>query len=170
METGLASSAQPERSSQQRATAAVAEWIDVLSSDRYRPMLRLLQEDDCRFLSEQPGFTPSMLIGLRLQRRRLLRAYLRRLDADFKHICTVLEIVRSQSPEDRPGLAWLLRNRVMFACSLMLVRLRLWLHEQGVGSVDVTGLVTRFDAMRLKLHTPAADSTPPDHAVGRSST
>ena len=33
------------------------EWLSELSTDRYRPMLRLLQETDFQFLRSQTGLT-----------------------------------------------------------------------------------------------------------------
>jgi hypothetical protein len=33
------------------------DLLDDLSIERYRPMLRLLDDQDLRFLREQPGFT-----------------------------------------------------------------------------------------------------------------
>lgn len=35
------------------------DWIMDLSADRYRPMCRLLDESDIRFLRSQPGATPA---------------------------------------------------------------------------------------------------------------
>jgi hypothetical protein len=40
-------------------------WIDDLSIDRYRPMLRLLSQEDVRFLRTQPGFTWRMATKFR---------------------------------------------------------------------------------------------------------
>jgi len=152
-----AATAEPERSSSERRSAALAEWIDVLSGEHYRPMLRLLNEDDWRFLRGQPGFTPEMIANLRTQRRRLFLGYLRRLDSDFQRVCLALEITRSRSPENRSSLAWvLLRSQCTFACGLVLLRLRLWLHAQGVGSVNVAGLVKLFNELRQKLCAAAA--------------
>ena len=37
-----------------------ATWIEELSSERYRPMLRLLDREDVEFLRVQPGFTARM--------------------------------------------------------------------------------------------------------------
>ena len=56
-----------------------ADWIDDLSVERYRPMLRLLDERDIEFLRSQPGFTPRMAARLRAQRTQIFRGYLRNL-------------------------------------------------------------------------------------------
>ena len=45
-----------------------AEWIEELSIERYRPMLRLLNQKDLLFLRAQPGFAPQMATDFRIQR------------------------------------------------------------------------------------------------------
>ena len=51
-----------------------AEWIDELSIERYRPMMRLLDSGDIEFLRAQPGFTPKMVTKLRAQRCQIFAA------------------------------------------------------------------------------------------------
>ena len=70
------------RSSQRRPLTA--HWIEELSLERYRPMMRLLDPDDLEFLRSQPGFTWRMASRLRAQRCQLFRSYLRSLDEDFQ--------------------------------------------------------------------------------------
>jgi hypothetical protein len=136
-----------------------AEWIDELSIERYRPMMRLLSGEDLEFLRSQPGFNPRMAARLRLQRCRIFRGYLRCLSVDFKRVCTALKVLMLQSRHDRPDLASaLVRQQVMFACGMTLVQSRVFLYRWGVCGVDVTSLVKIFEAMRLELRrlVPAA--------------
>jgi hypothetical protein len=129
-----------------------AEWIDELSVDRYRPMLRLLDESDLRFLESQPDFDPRMVSRLRAQRSRIFRGYLKSLEADFKRTCAALKLLMLQSRHDRPDLASaLIRAELNFAFGVALVRARLALYRLGLGGVDVRGLVKLFDAVRLEL-------------------
>src|ERR1051326_1180180 len=60
-----------------------ADWINELSIARYRPMERLLNEDDFRFLADYPGFDKKMLRRIRAERRKILRCYLDCLTRDF---------------------------------------------------------------------------------------
>jgi hypothetical protein len=131
-----------------------AEWIDQLSVERYRPMLRLLNQEDVHFLRTQPSFTPQMATKFRIQRCQLFQGYLRDLDNDFKRICMALKVLMVQSKHDRPDLAsLLLRNQITFAFCMMMVQARLVCYRHGFGSVDVTALVRLFDGMRLELRT-----------------
>ena len=129
-----------------------SEWIDELSIERYRPMMRLLGDEDLTFLRSQPGFTPRMAAKLRIQRCRIFRGYLRSLNADFRRVCAALKLIMLHSEDDRPDLAEVLvRHQMMFAMGLMAVEFRLFLYRWDLCDVDVTGLVKVFDAMRLEL-------------------
>src|SRR5260370_34935300 len=69
--------------------------LPVLSPDKYRPMERLLQEEDFRFLSSQPGFSPSLGRHFRTERRRLFVSFLRNLSNAFGRVsmpCHILII------------------------------------------------------------------------------
>src|ERR1700722_16959829 len=62
------------------------DWISELSATRYRPMERLLADDDYRFLASQPGCDNKMLRRVRSERRRLFRGYLACLSRDFGRV------------------------------------------------------------------------------------
>jgi hypothetical protein len=129
-----------------------AEWIDELSMERYRPMLRLLDGEDLRFLQSQPGFTPRMVSRLRAQRCQIFRGYLRCLSSDFGRVCGAVKLLMLQSRRDRPDLAVvLLRSQFSFATAMLLVYGRLGLYRLGICGVDVSDLVRTFDLMRVEL-------------------
>jgi hypothetical protein len=129
-----------------------AEWIDELSADRYRPMLRLLDGEDLQFLRTQPGFTPTMATKLRIQRCQIFGGYLHDLDDDFKRICMALKVLMVQAKQDRPDLASVLvKSQMTFAYGMMTTQARLMCYRYGLGGVNVTGLVKLFDGMCLEL-------------------
>jgi hypothetical protein len=129
-----------------------AEWIDELSIERYRPMMRLLDGGDLEFLRSQPGFTPRMATKLRVQRCQIFRGYLRCLNGDFQRVCAAMKVLMLQSRHDRPDLAGVLvQHQAMFAWGMAMVYSRLFLYRWGVCGVDVTSLVRIFDLMRLEL-------------------
>jgi hypothetical protein len=130
------------------------EWLDELSIERHRPMLRLLDEEDLDFLRLQPGFTPEMATKFRIQRCQLFNEYLGDLDNDFKRICMALKVLMVQSKYDRPDLASVLVHKQMtFAYAMTTVQFQLVFYRYGMGSVDVTDLMKLFDGMRLELRT-----------------
>ncbi len=129
-----------------------AEWISELSTDRYRPMVRLLDSTDIQFLRSQPGYTRQMESRLRAQRCQIFRGYLRCLNLDFQRVATALKIVMSQSENDRPDLAAaLVHHQLRFAVGMQVVRFRLFLFQYGIGSVNVMNLLNVFDFMRVEL-------------------
>ena len=131
-----------------------ANWIEELSLDRYRPMLRILAADDFGVLRSQPGYTPEMLAKLRSQRCRIFREYLRALREDFARVCLALKLLMVQAGNDRPDLAsTLLRKQLQFAFGVAAVEVRLALYSWGIGSVEVAGLLAVFDGLRVELRT-----------------
>lgn len=128
------------------------EWIDDLSIERYRPMMRLLDARDIEFLRTQPGFTPRIAARLRAKRCQIFREYLRCLSADFNRVCMALKVLMLQSGHDRPDLAAaLVRSQVRFVFGVMAVQVRLVCFRFGVCGVSVSGLVGTFDGLRIEL-------------------
>jgi hypothetical protein len=135
------------------ALPVTARWINELSTDRYRPMMRLLDSSDIDFLRSQPGFTTQMESRLRAQRCQIFRGYLRCLQLDVKRVATALKFLMAQAERDRPDLAAaLLQHQLQFATSMLTVRCRLLLYQWGIGHVDVTSLLQVFDVMRMELN------------------
>src|SRR5215469_12538051 len=74
-----------------------ADWINELSAERYRPMLRLLRDDEMNFLKSQPGFTEAQAAQFRSERARVFRGYLRCLHADFGRVTMAIRVLMVQS-------------------------------------------------------------------------
>ena len=128
------------------------DWINDLSVARYRPMERLLSEEDYRFLASQPGFDKRMLRRLRSERRKVFRGYLACLSRDFSLVGAALRLMMMYSAQDRPELAGILyKQQAFFALGMLSVQWRLLLHACGVGTVDVRGLVSAMESMRIEL-------------------
>src|SRR5579864_5197895 len=72
-------------------------WINELSVERYRPMMRLLDEADFEFLAAQPGMDRKSIRQLRLQRVRIFRGYLRDLNTDFACVCLAIKLIMLQA-------------------------------------------------------------------------
>lgn len=129
-----------------------AEWIDDLSIERYRPMLRLLDGKDLAFLRIQPGFTPRMEKQLRRQRCQIFQGYLRALSLDFRRICAAIRLVILYSKNDRPDLAGaLMQQQFLFGLTYIQVQFSLQLYRWGLGNVNVLSLIRLFDFARLEL-------------------
>jgi hypothetical protein len=138
-------------SSQPDSEVALDQCL-VLSLEKYRPMERLLQEQDFRFLAAQPGFSPRLGRRFRTERRRIFRGYLRNLRKDFGRVSLAFRVLIVHSVEDRGDLAQsLMRLRVMFVLGMLAVEGRLLLHAAGLGTVNVGGLVESLETMHAQM-------------------
>jgi hypothetical protein len=136
------------------------DWLEDLSIDRYRAMLRLLDDAELQFLREQPGYSPQIEKRFRKKRCEVARVYLREMRGDFKRICAVLKIFIVQSQQDRPDLASaLMQSQWAFARGVLAYEFRLVLFRYGLPGLDVPEIFGIFEGMRLELRTliPAAE-------------
>jgi hypothetical protein len=147
--------------SDKQVLPVTTEWLSELSTDRYRPMLRLLRENDFQFLRAQKGLTPAMANQLRRQRVEVFRGYLQMLEADFDRVGAALRLILAHSECDRPELAsLLLQHRVRFAVALAGVRFRLLLFRWGLPGMDASSLIQLLEGMRQELRTLVPASSP----------
>jgi hypothetical protein len=133
--------------SREMSTAAL------LGADRYRPMLRLLADNDLAFLASDHRLRKSV----RAKRRELFRGYLRCLTRDYAILLAGVRDAMVRSGVDRPDLARALaRNRVLFALAVCKVEFRLGLHTAGAGTVDISGLVEAIEVLRGQVRVMSA--------------
>jgi hypothetical protein len=115
--------------------------------DRYRPMLRLLSEEDEELVAD-----PALRRKLRTQRYHLFREYLRSLTEDYRATLAGVRLLMAQSNIDRPDLAKaLVRNRVSFAIVRCRIEVRLRLYTLGVRNTDVLKLEVQGLARALEV-------------------
>jgi hypothetical protein len=139
-------------SSHQPAQAFNTDWLSRFSIARYRPMERILAEDDYRFLEAQEFYHSSVASDLRRKRVAAFRSYLACLKADFGRLDAATRLYMSACHQDRPDLAQaLLKRRLVFAYAVTLTEWRLLLFRFGLGTVDIQGLLGSLDGMRLQL-------------------
>ena len=115
---------------------------------RYRPMLRLLSDDDIAFLSSNKP----LLKKVRRQRSEIFRGYLSCLAKDYGRLLAGVRLAMVGSAVDRPELTRLLaKNRILFAVALCRIECRLWLYDAGMGKVDVSGLVEAMELLKAQI-------------------
>jgi hypothetical protein len=128
------------------------QWALELSADRYRPMFRLLAEDDFRFLRSQPGGNRALINGLRRQRSQIFHGYLCCLERDFHIAFRALFFVMMNSQSDRRDVARaLIVSRLKFSSAVFLVRCRLLLYRWNVGRHPIAHLVSLFEGLQSEL-------------------
>ncbi len=120
----------------------------VVAAERYRPMLRLLSDDDLAFVSGNGKLRQS----LRTRRRELFRGYLRCLTRDYAGLLAGLRLAIVQSGADRPDLfRALAKNRMLFALAICKIEFLLAIHAAGVGKVEIAGLVEAIEVLRSQV-------------------
>jgi hypothetical protein len=127
---------------------AEASSLPVISAERYRPMLRLLSDEDLNFVSANATLHRT----LRTRRRELFRTYLRCLTRDYANLLAGVRCAMVQSGLDRPDLARALaKNRTLFVMAIYKVEFRLALHTVGMGKVEISGLVEALESLRNQV-------------------
>lgn len=127
-------------------------WNPELSVDRYRPMFRLLEDDDIRFLRSQPGASPALVNRLRRQRYQVFQGYLSSLQRDFQQACQALIHLAIHSRTDRRDIVRaLVVSQAKFSLGVFRVRCRLVLYRWDVGQEPVARLVRLFEGLQLEL-------------------
>jgi hypothetical protein len=141
-----------------RSLNAVAEARKPLGeANRYRPMLRLLSDDDLTFVSGNK----TLARRIRGERREIFRGYLRCLTKDYGRLLAGVRLAMVNSTVDRPDLARALaRNKMLFVMALYRIEIRLLMHTLGIGKVDVSGLVEAMDTLRNQVGFLAPASFP----------
>lgn len=127
------------------APAFDLNWIDDFSIAKYRPMERLLKNDDLAFLERQPGYRPEMAKRLRQERHRIFRLYLRSLRKDFDRLYFGAKAAVLHSPEGVDLCGALARHRAVFLYAMACVQVRLVLYRFGWAGVDVSTLLSTLD-------------------------
>ena len=124
--------------------------------DRYRPMTRLLDQEDFDFLASQPGFRPEIARKLRSQRRRVMRLYLRALSKDFSQLHARARRLVAAAPEEHHNLVGvLIRQRATFFRVRSMVEMRLALDWLLPGSIDIRPLLGALEKLQAELQMPA---------------
>jgi hypothetical protein len=145
------------------AAPATPRALPEVRVGRYRPMVRLLSSDDVAFLQTQAGYTPKLGQKLMRERRRLMRAYLRALSADFRAIYAAANDLLLSAPTDQPELAAeLTRQRILFAKGMAIAHCNLCLNYFGLGEVNVSSLVDSLCLLERRFNSLA------DAAAARS--
>ncbi len=126
--------------------------IPDVALDRYRPMARLLRDEDLRFLESRPGYRPEMGAQLRRSHRRIFRLYLAELSADFRQLHAAARRIVADAPEQHSAMVgMLMRQQLVFWRALASIELRLALDWAGLGAADAQRLIHTVEQLQRAL-------------------
>jgi hypothetical protein len=135
---------------------SAADWENIFSPTRYKPMERLLDEADYQFVKSQPGCSRALAKRLRTSRVTIFRGYSKCLGRDFSRVSNAIKLLMVHAAADRSALAGvLIKQRLRFSATMLTVECRLFLHAYGfrAPNVEVRDLIESLDAMRMQLRT-----------------
>ncbi len=127
---------------------------NLLSVEKYKPMGRLLDQADFKFLQSNRAYDRRSARRFRATRIQIFRGYARCLARDFARVTRALKVVMVHAQTDRSALAGvLLKQRLLFSANMMVLECRLVLCGIGMSapSVNVQNLVNTLDAMGAQL-------------------
>jgi len=144
-----------------RKSVMPADWDSIFSPSRYKPMERLLDPTDYRFLESQPAYSRKMARRVRSNRIDTFRGYARCLARDYSRVSAAVRVLMVHAPVDRSALAGLLlKQRLEFSFNMASLEGRLFLHSLGLTAptVDVRSMVESLDTLcaQLRALAPAA--------------
>lgn len=114
------------------------QWVACVDEDltwKYRPMVRLLNEEDFLFLRSQPGYEPGIEKRLRRSRARIYARYLQMLRKDFARLCKAGRALAVHAATDRTDLIdELARRQFKFRVRFLEAHWQLLLYRGGFRS------------------------------------
>jgi hypothetical protein len=128
------------------------EWFEDFSSFRYLPMRRLLSVEEEEYWMQSTEGSQYRRDEFRAERRRLFRAYLKLITADFGRLSQGVRLCMVHATEDRSAdisrlvsLEWSLRKLLWQA------EFTLMFHWLGVKPVDATQLINALQGFEFSL-------------------
>ena len=139
------------------------EWLSNFTAERYRPLRRLLDEGDVRFLRAEPGFRRELELRLRKSRVGVFRSYIRRLGRDFEKLQAMGKLIVIYRGGNDQLREQLFQQKLAFTQSLIQIHLRLALYQLGGPRFDVSPLLKPVERLTeaLQLLPGNAEATAP---------
>jgi hypothetical protein len=132
-------------------TLASSERPGGFALERYRPLTRLLADEDVEFLRRVHN-CPKIAARWKRQRVRIARLYLSDLAADFRRLHAEARALAAESPEQYSELVGvLMRQQVTFWRVMAEAELRLTLSWLGLEHMDASRLIEQIAAMHAEI-------------------
>jgi hypothetical protein len=120
--------------------------------DRYRPVERLFDEADLRFLKTRNA-SPEAQTRLRRSRAKVMRSYMRMFRSDFHEAWSVGRLLAPFSHDDNFGVT-LMKQLATFYRLYAILQVRMLAHAYQPVAIDVSGLVESLrEARQAALQT-----------------
>lgn len=130
--------------------ASRTDWLNEFSTERYRPMLRLVDDTaDPHWIDFQSSLSPKHADQYRHQRCRILRGYLQEMSRDFERMTKAVDVLIDA--DTARFNANLRRCQNSFSRELRASHRQVDLYARGEGTVELAGLLAAFDRMQQEM-------------------
>jgi hypothetical protein len=131
------------------------QWIACVDEDlthKYRPMVRLLNEEDFIFLRGEPGYRPDIEKRLRRGRARIYARYLQLLNKDFARLCRAGRALAVYATSDRTDfIEELARRQFAFRVRMVEARWRLLVYRCGFPARNSSELLQVIEGLQQQV-------------------
>ena len=122
-------------------------WWNSFSPERYKPVARLLSEQDFDYISGLAGCDRRMAADFRSRRVKLMRQYLREMSADFDRLQAIGQLMVEAGTAGRELRELLFQQRLRFTLSMLSAQLQIAGFSAGITRVDTAGLVGALNGL-----------------------
>jgi hypothetical protein len=114
-------------------------------------MMRLFDSRDIEFLRSVPGYTRRGEAVFRRRRCWIFREYLASIRAEFTGVIEEIEDLVEDSAGRQEPASWQLGCRMHLEAAMIAAHISLLRYRWNIGSVHLTDVVQRFDAILTDL-------------------
>jgi hypothetical protein len=122
-------------------------WWSAFSPERYRPVTRLLSDEDLQYALELAGRDRKLAAAFRRRRIQLLRRYLKEMAADFDKLQAVGQLMVEAGTAGRELRELLFEQRLRFTLAMFSAELHMLGFRIGISRVDASGLVGALNGL-----------------------
>jgi hypothetical protein len=122
-------------------------WWNSFSPERYKPVTRLLSEQDFDYISGLDGCDRRMAAKFRSRRVKLMRQYLREMSADFDRLQAIGQLMVEAGTAGRELRELLFEQRLRFTLAMWSAQLQTAGFRAGISRVDTTGLMGALNGL-----------------------
>jgi hypothetical protein len=122
-------------------------WWNSFSPERYKPIARLLSEQDFNYIAGLAGCDRRMAAKFRSRRVKLMRRYLREMSADFDRLQAIGQLMVEAGTAGRELRELLFERRLQFTLAMWSAQMQIAGFRAGLSRVDTTGLVGALNGL-----------------------
>lgn len=122
-------------------------WWNAFSPERYKPVTRLLSDEDLEYAQELAGSNRKLASAFRRRRIQLMRRYLKEMSDDFNRLQAVGQLMVEAGTAGRQLRELLFEQRLRFTLAMWSAELHTLGFRLGISRVDASGLLGALNGL-----------------------